>query len=45
MTVTPVDFTATSDTETIDDGGDFIELDSIQGWEYEITAVSIEKKA
>lgn len=45
VTVTPVDFTATSDTETIDDGGDFIELDSIQGWEYEITAVSIEKKA
>lgn len=45
VTVTPVDFTATSDTETIDDAGDFIELDHIQGWEYEITAVNIEKKA
>lgn len=45
VTVTPVDFTATSDTETVDDGGNFIELDSIQGWEYEITGVIIEKKA
>jgi len=45
VTVTPVDFTATSDTETIDNGaGDFIPLDSIQGWEYEITGVNIEKK-
>jgi hypothetical protein len=45
VTVTPTTFTATAKTETIDDGGNPIDLDSIQGWEYEITGVNIEKKA
>ena len=43
--VTPTTFTATATTETIDDGGDPIELDHVQGYEYEITGVNIEKKA
>jgi hypothetical protein len=45
VAVTPVTFTATAKTETIDDGGDPIELDHIQGYEYEITSVNIEKTA
>lgn len=45
VTVTPTTFTATAKTETIDDAGNPIDLDSIQGWEYEITDVNIEKKA
>jgi hypothetical protein len=43
VTVTPVIFTATADTETIDDAGDPIELDHIQGYEYQITGATIEK--
>ena len=45
VTVTPVTFTATATTETIDQSGGPIPLDHIQGYEYEITAVSIEKTA
>lgn len=45
VTVTPVTFTATATTKTIDDGGDPIELDHVQGYEYQITGVNIEKKA
>ena len=45
VTVTPVTFTATGTTETIDQSGEPIPLDHIQGYEYEITAVSIEKTA
>lgn len=45
VTVSPVTFTATATTETIDDGGNPIELDHVQGYEYEITSVHIEKKA
>lgn len=45
VAVTPVVFTATATTETIDDGGDPIDLDNIQGFEYEITSVNIEKTA
>ena len=45
VTVTPTTFTATAKTETIDDGGNPIDLDHIQGWEYEITGVTIEKTA
>lgn len=41
-----VEFTATSDTYTKDDGaGEYIQLDHTQGWEYEITGASIERKA
>lgn len=45
VTVTPVTFTATDTTHTIDDEGEPIDLDHIQGWEYEITGVNIEKTA
>lgn len=45
VTVTPVTFTATATTKTIDQSGEPIPLDHIQGYEYEITAVSIEKTA
>lgn len=45
VTVAPITFTATSTTETIGDGGNSIALDHIQGYEYEITSVHIEKKA
>jgi len=41
--VDPVLFTATSNVHTIDDGGERIELDHIQGYEYEITDVTISK--
>lgn len=43
VTVTPVTFTATATTETIDQSGSPIALDHIQGYEYEITGVNIEK--
>lgn len=45
VTVTPVTFTASATTETIDNGGDPIALDHIQGYEYAITGANIEKKA
>jgi len=45
VTVTPVTFTATATTETIDQSGSPIALDHIQGYEYEITGVNIEKTA
>lgn len=45
VVVIPVVFTATAKTETIDDGGDPIDLNFIQGFEYEITGVNIEKTA
>lgn len=45
VTVTPITFTATAKTETIDDEGNPIDLDHIQGYEYEITSVTIEKTA
>jgi len=45
VAVTPVTFTASATTETIDNGGDPIALDHIQGYEYEITGVNVEKKA
>lgn len=45
VTVTPVTFTATATTETIDQSGSPIALDHIQGYEYEITSVNIEKTA
>jgi hypothetical protein len=40
-----VEFTATSDTHTLDDEGVPFELDHEQGWEYEITSATIERKA
>ena len=45
VVVAPTTFTATSDTKTIDDGGNPIALDFIQGYEYEITGAIIEKTA
>tara|TARA_R110002073_G_scaffold58625_1_gene148345 strand:- start:2646 stop:3086 length:441 start_codon:yes stop_codon:yes gene_type:complete len=45
VTITPVTFTATATTKTIDQSGEPIPLEHIQGYEYEITAVSIEKTA
>jgi hypothetical protein len=45
VSVTPVSFTATATTHTIDDAGNPIDLDHISGYEYEITGVNIEKKA
>lgn len=42
VVVTPYTFIATATTETIDNG-DSIELDNIQGYQYEITGVNIEK--
>ena len=45
VTVSPTSFTATATTETIDNSGNPIALDYIQGYEYEITGVNIEKKA
>jgi len=45
VTVTPVTFTATGTTETIDESGEPIPLDHIQGYEYGIFGVSIEKTA
>lgn len=45
VTVTPVTFKATETTKTIDQSGEPIPLDHIQGYEYEITGVSIEKTA
>jgi hypothetical protein len=45
VTVTPVTFTATATTKTIDNGGEPIPLDHIEGYEYKITGVNIEKKA
>lgn len=45
VTVTPVTFTATGTTETVDQSGEPIPLDHIQGYEYSITGVSIEKRA
>lgn len=45
VTVTPVTFTATGTTETIDQSGGPIPLDHIQGYEYRIFGVSIEKTA
>ncbi len=43
VTVTPITFTATAKTETIDDAGNPIELDHVQGYEYEITGANIER--
>lgn len=45
VTVISTSFTATATTETIDQSGNPIELDHVQGYEYEITGVNIEKKA
>jgi hypothetical protein len=45
VTVSPATFTATDTTKTIDNGGDPIELDHVQGYEYQITGANIEKKA
>jgi hypothetical protein len=45
VTVSSTSFTATATTETIDSNGNPIALDHIQGYEYEITGVNIEKKA
>jgi hypothetical protein len=45
VTISPITFTATDTTKTIDNGGDPIELDHVQGYEYQITGVNIEKKA
>lgn len=45
VAVTPETFTATAKTETIDDGGNPIELDHVQGYEYTITGVNIERTA
>jgi ribosomal protein L18E len=45
VTVSSTSFTATDTTKTIDNGGDPIELDHVQGYEYQITGVNIEKKA
>ena len=45
VTISPTTFTATDTTKTIDNGGDPIELDHVQGYEYQITGVNIEKKA
>ena len=45
VTVSSTSFTATATTETIDSDGDPIALDHIQGYEYEITGVNIEKTA
>jgi len=45
VTVSSTSFTATATTETIDSSGNPIALDHIQGYEYEITGVNIEKKA
>ena len=44
VTVSSTSFTATATTETIDSSGNPIALDHIQGYEYEITGVNIEKK-
>lgn len=41
--VDPVLFTATSNVHTIDDGGERIELDHIQGYEYEIIGATLEE--
>jgi hypothetical protein len=41
VTVTPTIFTATATTETIDNGGNPIDLDHVQGYEYEITGARV----
>jgi hypothetical protein len=44
VTVSPYYFTANSDrTEVIDDGGEMIELDHVQGYEYRLQDVTIEE--
>jgi hypothetical protein len=45
VTISPTLFTATATTETIDSDGNPIALDHIQGYEYQITGVTIEKAA
>jgi len=41
--VTPYTFTATATTETIDDNGNPIDVDLVQGYQYEVTGATIEK--
>jgi hypothetical protein len=41
--VTPYTFTATATTETINDNGDPIDLDLVQGYQYQVTGATIEK--
>ncbi len=41
--VTPYTFTATATTETIDDNGNPIDVDLVQGYQYQVTGATIEK--